>query len=399
MPLGPMRTKAEKSAGVRQVMGEWAHGALHSGSKRGPIVHSRKQAIAIALSQTGQSNKRAAGGPTGTPGYAPDPVSEASARAVADHVHNAGVVPVPMRRGGGVRKVYAFGGMSNPPWYAREEAYGEDRSPSGFVHSPVPGRTDQLPISPAAGSYVIPADVVSGLGEGNSLSGARLLDAMFHSGPYGTALPRGGHGGGERMPRPPAVRLPRTDQPQFAYGGVAGFAPGGNVVPIPRNIGDYDDSYSYIAEPLLGGGSSHDYIIPAVKHSILGPNVDLAAGRPANQRAYGGVAPGFARGGFGYPPTASTPGFGPMHGAQVPGGVHAAPAPTGGHGPAGAQGPKAVPIVVAGGEYLVAPNVVKNHPLLGNGDLTHGHRVLDSFVKRVRARTVKTMAKLPGPKR
>ena len=30
---------------------EWKAGKLHSGSKHGPIVHNRKQAIAIALSE------------------------------------------------------------------------------------------------------------------------------------------------------------------------------------------------------------------------------------------------------------------------------------------------------------------------------------------------------------
>jgi len=34
---------------VSRVMHEWKHGALHSGSKHGPVVHSRDQAIAIAL--------------------------------------------------------------------------------------------------------------------------------------------------------------------------------------------------------------------------------------------------------------------------------------------------------------------------------------------------------------
>lgn len=37
---------------VRQVMHEYKHGQLHSGSPRGPRVTSRKQAIAIALNQS-----------------------------------------------------------------------------------------------------------------------------------------------------------------------------------------------------------------------------------------------------------------------------------------------------------------------------------------------------------
>lgn len=58
MPLGPTRTKAQKRAGVKKVMDEFKGGKLHSGSKTGPKVRNRKQAIAIALNQTGQSRKR-----------------------------------------------------------------------------------------------------------------------------------------------------------------------------------------------------------------------------------------------------------------------------------------------------------------------------------------------------
>lgn len=51
------KTKAGKKAKVKKTMDEWKHGTLHSGSKKGPKVTSQKQAIAIALSQSGQSRK------------------------------------------------------------------------------------------------------------------------------------------------------------------------------------------------------------------------------------------------------------------------------------------------------------------------------------------------------
>lgn len=36
---------------IAKVMREFKHGKLHSGSKKGPMVKSRKQAVAIALSE------------------------------------------------------------------------------------------------------------------------------------------------------------------------------------------------------------------------------------------------------------------------------------------------------------------------------------------------------------
>ncbi len=43
--------KAQKQAKVGKVMHEFKTGMLHSGSKSGPVVKSRKQAIAIAMSE------------------------------------------------------------------------------------------------------------------------------------------------------------------------------------------------------------------------------------------------------------------------------------------------------------------------------------------------------------
>jgi hypothetical protein len=40
------------------VMGEFKHHELHSGSSRGPVVHSRPQAIAIGLSEQRQMGRK-----------------------------------------------------------------------------------------------------------------------------------------------------------------------------------------------------------------------------------------------------------------------------------------------------------------------------------------------------
>jgi Family of unknown function (DUF6496) len=53
-----MPGKRRGRAKVRTVMHEFKTGALHSGSKKGPRVRSRKQAVAIALSEAGLSRRK-----------------------------------------------------------------------------------------------------------------------------------------------------------------------------------------------------------------------------------------------------------------------------------------------------------------------------------------------------
>jgi len=43
---------------VKDVMHKYKHGTLHSGSKKGPVVDKKQQAIAIALSEAGLDKKR-----------------------------------------------------------------------------------------------------------------------------------------------------------------------------------------------------------------------------------------------------------------------------------------------------------------------------------------------------
>jgi hypothetical protein len=55
--------KTAKQAKIGKVMGEYKAGTLHSGQdpkgpRKAPVVKSRKQAVAIALSQAGMSKKR-----------------------------------------------------------------------------------------------------------------------------------------------------------------------------------------------------------------------------------------------------------------------------------------------------------------------------------------------------
>lgn len=46
---------------------------------------------------------------------------------------------------------------------------------TGPIHSAVAGRTDHLPMNVPSGSYVIPADIISAMGEGNTMAGLSLI--------------------------------------------------------------------------------------------------------------------------------------------------------------------------------------------------------------------------------
>lgn len=125
-----------------------------------------------------------------------------------------------------------------------------DKTHVGPIHSPVAGRTDHLPMHVPSGAYVIPADIISALGEGNTMAGFRVAKEIF----------------GDEVAQ-------------------------GNV------------------------GSSSD---------------------------------------------------------------------------------EPVPIIAAGGEYVIHPN---NVSALAGGDLDSGHKILDAFVKQMRAKTVDTLKNLPGPQK
>lgn len=77
----------------------------------------------------------------------------------------------------------------------------QQRAEGGVVHagpilSSVPGRTDNHPMDVAEGSYILPADHVSSLGEGNTSAGMEVINHMIGS------LGVDGHDGGESKPVP-----------------------------------------------------------------------------------------------------------------------------------------------------------------------------------------------------
>ena len=122
---------------------------------------------------------------------------------------------MPKRADGGDMGISASQGS---PWWTRAVARGAD-STTGFLHGTTPGRADAVNTQSPAGSYVFPADVVAGLGEGNSLAGARVLEGILNSGPHGIPMPKGGRGMGPPRPPQPAHAakggaLPTGKQPQ-----------------------------------------------------------------------------------------------------------------------------------------------------------------------------------------
>lgn len=164
------------------------------------------------------------------------------------------------RKGGGIVEKRDFGGSMGlseaDPWWTRREATSAD---SGLLHGSTPGRADSVKTQAPPGSYIIPADVVAGLGEGNTLAGARVMQSILGSGPHGIPQARIGRGSGP--PRPPAI--PRQAQEELKTGGpVPVFkakprAGGGDVADRDKTPVDLSDG-EFVVHPhdciRIGGG-------------------------------------------------------------------------------------------------------------------------------------------------
>lgn len=126
------------------------------------------------------------------------------------------------KKGGLVREHFDYGGMPSTaemsPWFTRQEAQGEGSSfhGSGLFNSLGSGRTDIHNRDVPPGGYVMPADVVSGLAEGNTMAGSAVIDRMFNTEPAGVkpGMGPGGmklhsaHARGD-FPRLPSLAAPR----------------------------------------------------------------------------------------------------------------------------------------------------------------------------------------------
>lgn len=105
------------------------------------------------------------------------------------------------RMGGGM---LGMGLSEAEPWWTRSEARGADAGlMTGYLHGATAGRADALKGTALSDSYILPAEEIAGLGEGNSLMGARVIQSMLGSGPHGIPQERGHAGRGP--PHPPSV--------------------------------------------------------------------------------------------------------------------------------------------------------------------------------------------------
>ena len=160
---------------------------------------------------------------------------------------------------GGIPSAGEMGGFG-----VRAEARGMDH-PSGLVMSPIGGRSDHIPLNLPSGSYVMPADVISGMGQGNTLSGGHAFDSMIHGGPFGTKLPMPKLGG--TMPKPGSMPKMLGAQ-HFSRGGrtrgrIPVIVAGGERIVSPEEVmalsgGDIDKGHKLLDR----------FVVEARKHII-----------------------------------------------------------------------------------------------------------------------------------
>ena len=321
----------------------------------------------------------------------------------------------------------------------------------GPIHSSVAGRTDHLPMHVASGSYVIPADIISAMGEGNSMAGFKVAQNIFsrknhnvtkgtpygeHGLPYGAPMPHkadGGASGTRSTPSPAPAPTVFHNEPATTQGS------GGNGHTDSYNANQAASArYAQIAnqrsgdaipanlQTYLPGGSNAAYgsAAPsgrAMENGVSAPHTGFFSGLFGGGNGSGLFGGGQSSGVSPAPAPAATPAtgnqpswlnknaalvgtiFGGPFGGLIGAGLHKNDQGQTGFqrlgdklGFADGGATDGVPIVAAGGEYVIPPEDVVH---IGGGDLDHGHKVLDAFVKKMRQKTIKTLQGLPGPKR
>jgi len=276
---------------------------------------------------------------------------------------------VPAGGPGTVAAKQAGGGLPSAGAYLERQDFRQDMrnmTHTGPIMSTVAGRTDHHAINVPSGSYVLPAAHVSAIGQGNTLSGMKVLGRMFGSAPYGM-------GGGSRVahgPGAPKIGFARPPKP------VGGFQAGG----MPGDVSVDDGGNIQLAgDVVYGPGRWGLEPRPTPSDRSLGEMFMEMS--PARRKEYGLPE---------HPPQPiqMTPRTSGLDVSDYDSDLSS----TGGsrHSMTG----RPVPIMAAGGEYVLSPQQVMR---VGNGDLNRGHRILDEWVKMTHKKYAKTIANLPPP--
>lgn len=159
---------------------------------------------------------------------------------------------------------YASGGF-NPfnPEKAMSIALSRDAAggSSGLIHGTTGGRTDNRDMTVPQGAYIVPADIVSGMGQGNTIAGGAVLGKLMNRGPYNMNIPRAMKGS-RTGPRHSSKSFNSTTSFSFADGGGTGEG-----TPIVAAAGEYVIHPDDVRR--LGGGdldTGHDILDAFVKH-------------------------------------------------------------------------------------------------------------------------------------
>lgn len=228
----------------------------HHGSRE----RSHRQIVAIALANADRHPHKAGGGGIGFAGggfakppafhlmppvhaLAPVPKPESPSMGTPSWTRSTMRMdsPAHMRFArGGIGEYVEFGGHEHMAGGGDDGAVAGPVIPDEAMHSGLiggvgGGRTDRTPLSVPSGAHVVPADAVSGLGQGASHNGAALWAAAIRGGPWGVPVPatHGGHG-------PPSAPHAAAQQTQtMAEGGEARtsiLAASGEVVVAPEDV-------------------------------------------------------------------------------------------------------------------------------------------------------------------
>lgn len=190
-----------------------------------------------------------------------DPRSQPLPQPAAPINHVAPLPPAPsgMTPSGPTNQVIARAPGGSVPWYARNEA--RSMLHTGPIRSPVAGRTDHIPLKVPGGSYILPADHVSHMGQNNTEAGMARAAHMFGgAGPFGSSLPKVARGRGA----PHAPPVPRPQPNPSLKSSV--FADGGKT-----HEGRVDDGDEGVDIMAAGGEFA---VPPEVVREIGGGNID-----------------------------------------------------------------------------------------------------------------------------